>query len=480
MYYKQRKIPAIVGILVISSVLFIVTYIDRFHNIFNQSNTSYTKAEDIKITNISFGSFTVSWFTSKPAIGLVKVIGNTHTIYLDDLDNDNIGRPRTSHYVTIKNLNENTLYSLKVINDNLNCNDDIACPTITQKTVSKVAAFYSLPPAQGTVLNTEGKSAENAIIYLTLGNNMLLSGRTDSMGLWVIPLNNLHSKDFHNITAPNDNENIYIQVKYSKELSAQATIDVKSVKQNVTIPPITIGKIYNFIGLSDKKAGTASASKESNILGAQSNKQKLLNEITPTIPKVTKSGIDILFPAESGDTTPDNQPQLRGVGTPNKTLTITVNSVTQATQIVVGADGTWNWRPPKPLPPGQHTITIQSYENGKLITMKKTFIVLKSGEQVLGEATESASLTPTKSPTPSTLPSLTPTEALLTPTLTVTITPSATPTITLTPPATPTTFIITSTPTIVPRSGSVSKSVFFIGMGLAMVMAGLNFLILRI
>ncbi len=452
MYRRQIKIPTLLGMFILFSVLGGIVYFDRSLHTYTSKAKMTSKIEDIHFTNITDNSFTVSWFTDTPTPGIITVSDGSHTqTLLDDLDSDNIQRPRQTHYITVKNLKENTSYTVKIINKDR--------PTFTQKTASKLASVYSLPPARGTLFSANGKPAEGAIVYLVVGQNLPLSGRVDSAGLWVIPLSNLRSQNFQTRVEPKDEDIVQITAKLTNDLIATAITDVKSIRQNFTIPPMVIGNSYNFTNLQSKKDLIAKLN-EQRILGTQTQMQNQIPTPTSSVNNRKIQQIDLLFPLNDGDTTVDPQPRIRGVGIPKKVISITINSPTQSAQVTVNSDGTWFFRPSKPLAPGSHTVTIKGYDaSGKLVTITRKFTVLKSGESVLGEATAAASLTPSPSPIDTPTPTIT-TTPTLEPTITSIITPSPLPTVSI---------------TIAPRSGNLETSLMFIGSGVLFLLLGIKF-----
>lgn len=467
MYRKQKKIPTILGLFLLFCAIGAGVYLDLQSQQLTTSAKLNAEVEDIHVTNISDNSFAVSWFTSQATIGtLIVNDGLNSTIHLDDRDSDTITRPRTSHYITLSNLKEKTEYTVRIKIGNSACNN-ATCPIIKQKTGPSLAsATTALTPAQGSIFNEAGNPASDAIVYVTIGKAAPLSTRVDQSGLWVTPLNNLRMQDLLSRPEISDSDIVQITAKTTALSYSQAVIDMKSIRLNVTIPAMQLGKSYNFIDLLSKKDLFA-VGNTSKILGSQTNR----TNPTQSYP------VDLLFPVQEQDVTTDSRPRFRGTGIVGNQILITVNSDSpQTDRVLVGVDGTWNWRPTKPLSPGIHHISIQGYDaSGRLVTLTRSFVVLKSGERVLGDATSSATLTPTV------FISATPTSSL--PTVTGIISASPTPTITIFSP-TPTLFATSPTqpfftPTPIPTpppSGLMQPVLLLAGGGLIFTLIGIKFL----
>jgi len=462
MYRRAKKIPTLLAIFILFAGIGGIVLVNQSTQRLTSKAQTESLPKDIHFTNITDASFTVSWFTDTSVAGRVVVGDGRNTLtYLEDADNDNIPRPRTAHFVTVKNLSENSSYLVKVISGDTACKIAQSCPEFTQKTANRLTNPVILPAARGSVITEDGKSASDAIVYLTVGKSPPLATKTDSGGLWVISFNNLYTSDF--LTRPNLSDNDIVQIigKASPDKKTEAVIDIKSIRQNLTIPPLQIGKSYNFIDLISKKDMLAGLN-QSNTLGLQTQTGNP-NNISSTS---TSKSIDILFPSADDDTTTDNQPRFRGIAPKNTQLILTVNSSPQTARIITGADGTWSWRPTTPLEPGIHHLGITGYdEKGNYITLTRRFIVLKSGEQVLGEATASATLTPTTNPSPT--PTLIP---IASPTPTITLIPIASPT---PKPAT-----ASATPIVPPKTGNITSTLILLGGGASLLLLGLKLLLL--
>jgi hypothetical protein len=479
MYRKVHRIPTILGLFIIMIGITVGITLTRTSQDFSSQANVSAAPEDVHFTNITENSFTISWLTGLATTGEVSVSdGGAPLIYLDDLDNDNIPRPRLTHLTTVKNLKESVSYTVKIISGKEKCSNASICPSFTQTTGVKLANAPTIPPIRGSMTLKDGKPAEGAVVYVTVGKSVPLSSRVDAGGLWVIPLNNLRTQDFLSRPEIAGTDPVQITGTISPGISTTGVSDMKSILENLTIPKMQMGNSYNFINLQSKK---------DYFMALENNNQAVLGTSntspSPVIknPSPVQFPITVLFPSDKSHTTTDRQPKIRGTAKPKSTLLITVNSVSQVGKVVVGADGTWTYRPPKELPPGTHHVTIQGIDqNGKAVTVTQEFIVFKSGEQVLGDATPSATLVPTNIPSATPAPSVT--NIPLTPTATPTavqnpsVTPSLTPTVSLSP--TPT-VIIYPTATISvkpPRSGSMTSTLLITSGSLLLLLSGVKFL----
>lgn len=461
MYRKEKRIPTLVALLIIFAGLGGVMFIDQQNTLQLQAKSA-PKPQDVHISNVSDTSFTVNWHTEAITVGLIEVSGDgNHITLFDNDDADNVKRPRTAHVVTVKNLKEITQYSIKVKGSGT-CRNDSECPTFTQKTGNKLGVPAQMPPLRGTIATADGKPITGAIVYANIGKSALVSGRTDSLGLWVIPLSQLRTQDLTSYYSAQDGDTAQITASQSPTSVATAIIDIGSIKQGVTLPPMVIGNSYNFTNLQSKAAlianlpGRQVGLPGSAVLGTSQN---------PTI--------EVLFPTTQHNLTPDTQPRFFGVGIPNGKLTLTLSPSNQTATITVKQDRSWEWRPPRKLIPGAHFIIVSGLSSaGKRVNVNRKFTVLKSGERVLGEATESATLTPSPTITVPATPSAT---IIPTATLIPTIIPTSTPTVI--PTAVPTIYPSATPATEPPRTGTQGPLIALLGTGVMLFGLGVKLLL---
>lgn len=436
MYKRTKKIPTIIGLLILLIGLGGAIYLNENRTSAPVKAADTTQPNSILITNLTDTSFTVTWLTKEPTVGSVTYAAkrdNTVQLALDDRDIDNKPKPYLTHHVTIRNLSPITNYEFTIISGEKKYLDNNKPYSIT--TAPKLETQSNLEPAYGQVSTVQNQPAEGALVFINLPQGLPLSTLVKPSGNWLIPLNMARTAELKSFSSENvtvESINIYASI----DDKAQAVTDTNN---DSPVPPITIGKSYNFQGLQGNKVSEqtiASQNQESDVLGKQ-NANK----------------IDVYSP-EEGANFVSTRPLIRGKGIPNKEVTIEIESTQKIVgKTTVSTDGSWSWTPPKDLSPDKHKVTITTTdENGKKVTIERNFLVFKSGTQVLGEATPSGTLTATPSPHLSPSP---------------TISNQATPSATLKP------LLSTSpTPSKIPVTGNVSNTVILIGIGIIFVIAG--------
>lgn len=439
MYRKIRKIPTLLALTVLSLGIGLTVYFDSMVSGTTLKAKSLLNPADVHFTNISDNAMTVSFLTAEEASFVLEVTGNNKKMLVpDDLDTGGETKARLSHQFSLKNLTPSSEYKIKI-------NKAV---TLTQKTAPILKETADYQPVKGRLLDIEGKAKKDALVYLLIGQAAPLSGRTDQLGMFVIPLTNARTQDFLKRPVITAETLVQITAKAKSNEFTSATLNFKYSQTEKLI--LQLGKVYNFLAPQI----SIEPSTVNNILGSKVKKQNSL----------PLKAVDLTFPDKEAATTIDSRPDLSGVGIPGSKIKISIQSELQTAVITVKKDGSWSFRPEKELEPGTHTITIEGFDqNGNLITTSRTFVVLKSGEAVLGDATPSATI---EVPTPTVSISVTPE-----PTLTPTLTPSPIPTDT--PQPTP---IISGPTAEPPRSGSGTVTATLVTLGITFVVIGIKFL----
>ncbi len=387
-----RTIPTLFGLTLVIALVALAGYVfDRVFRFETRASGS-TTPEQVTFTNISDTSIAVSWTTASSATGAVLVEGpgqKRQTIF-DERDTESPKSKKdltayTTHSVTVRNLKPTSLFSLKIVsNGKTYLNRGKPYSIQTGPTLTSVS--NGLDPAYGTILDTTGQPIAGAIVYLRLDGGQELSALTKPNGTWLIPLNLSRTSDLlSSLTADGDRLEETIHVRTRGE-QAQAITDTLN---DSPVPAITLGRTYDFRGQQAQKQTQSNlASSQPSVLGTQ------------TTTAAGSFRIAITKPA-NGEALTTNLPLIQGTGFPGKTVSVVVG-ITQPVSgtTAVGGDGIWRYTPTRFLAPGKQSVTMTTVDaKAKPVAITHTFEVLKSGTQVLGEATPSATFTPTPTPT---------------------------------------------------------------------------------
>lgn len=373
-----NKIPTILGILL---VLIIVGVVAVGSEVFLQTQTRASgsiQPEQITVGNITDTTFTVSWTTATPATGAISVGGR---VLFDDQDTKTQDKSLT-HIVTYRNAQADTQYSVTILSNGKKSN-----PTQirTAPTVSGLSG--NLEPAYGTILNADKTPVKGALVYLTLDGSQMLTTVTKPSGTWLIPLNLIRTHDLTSFLPITDRMNINISV-VGAGLTTTAVTDTLN---DSPVPDMMMGKTYDFRRASAKAPGAPLA-----LNPTQAPTQKSTAVLGTTTSSKPSNTVALTIPAQ-GAALPTTLPLIQGTGIPGKSVSIVLGITNPVGGgATVGTDGLWSYTPGKPLSPGAQSVTITTVDSkNKPVAITHTFTILKSGTQVLGDATPSATLTPT-------------------------------------------------------------------------------------
>lgn len=382
------RFPTIIGLLL---VVFIVGgVIVSFETLSKLPISASLSSEpkNVQISNVSDTSFTVTWTTDTQASGalIISLSRGDQTVFDE---RDDMGKLRTyvTHSVTVRNLTGTTEYSLKILSNGRTYGQN-GQPYRVRTFPAISTSPGDLPPAYGSVITEDNQPATGALVFLTLEGSQTLSSLIKPSGAWLIPLNLVRTQDgtVYLATVDRLTENILVR---SDSKEAQATTDTLN---DSPVPTMVLGKNYDF-----RKQQAKTPEILAQVPKPTSTPTVLGDQTTHTPQK--QYAVTLVAPAERAAMT-SQLPLISGTGVPGNRVTITIG-ITHPTSdtSVVGADGVFRYTPKKSLSPGKQTVTITTVNaNNKPIAITHSFEILKSGTQVLGDATPSATLTPTIAP----------------------------------------------------------------------------------
>lgn len=371
--HKQPRIP-IIGFFIVLSVMFI--FLSKFLGSPPvRSRANLNLVADLKIVNMSPNQVGIVWRTDHRSIGWL-VYGTSESsqdrIVLDERDIADKKNTYTLHYVLVRNLEANTTYYFKLVDNNQLVGDG-QNKAFSFKTISQFTSGSDWKPAYGKAVLTNGSPLQNGIVLLSFENAYPLVALTKESGEWLISLNSVvdFSTDKKKDIKTEDIAQIMI---YGEEGKTAIKTNMSSLSP---LPQTTIlGTDYDF-------------THNENVLGAKD-----------TASQQTRQGsVEVSYPKQ-GAVIPGKSPLVKGTAAPGSQLRIVIGGP-RSFSFTVQADKTGQWVLPitEVLPAGDYVLSAvltNSKNTGVLVERK--FTIVKSGEQVvLGEATNEA--TPTTNPT---------------------------------------------------------------------------------
>lgn len=451
---KEKRIPTILGMF-LTALLIVGLGIGR-RQIFLSRADQQIVPSDVRITNVTDNSFTVSWITAKETNGLVKLLTEEgERMFPDARDKTGELSQFATHYVEVVGLESNKTYRFIIISGGREFFSSGNNPYQVKTALPLSGELPRANLASGRVETADGQPAEGAIVYLAIEGISPLSSLVTSQGNWAISLAKAFSSDLTGLANYQEGKIIEeIFVQGGKLGTATARVYTEN---DDPVPLIVLGRQHDFTqedqASSNSLSGQTitSSEEESRLGGVEVDEQP-------------EKAFTILNP-EEGETISFPRPEIFGTGPRGARIKIILESPTKyEAEIEIDESGDWRWTPPQDLTPGVHTlrVTYVDPQSGQEETFVRSFVLAAND-------TETPSFTATPSgemlsPTPT-----------LTPTPILTITPSATPT------ATPTTSLPPrttqpSTESGVPQSGFWQPTFVFVAGG-ALLFLGIGLLL---
>lgn len=444
---KPKTIPTIIGVFVLIFGVVAGVVATQYKAIFRLGAQNQPTPKNIRITNVTSSSATISWTTDQPTTSFVSW-GKSQSF--GELTQQSQG---TLHYFNLDNLDTGSDYYFKVNSGGIDFDNNGTAWKF--KTASQTSS-NNPTVISGQILNEDNSTAQ-AIVYVNDGTGPK-SAKTSETGNWVIPLDQVNQDTLLQIAVVGAN---------GSESSAQAY-----VRNSQPTPNIILGQTFDF-----KEATTQQSSDlpEATIdIPQDSSAGSGFDFLTEEDPLVTvqqgSANSVTLESIEEGEIINTQVPEFFGEAPAGVTLSITVESDPINAE-VVSQGGVWSWNLPSQLEEGAHKITIKWIDaDGILRTLTRSFVV-SAADGPAFVASGSASIAPSATPISQSTP--TPV-AVVTPTATAVATPFSTPT--LAPTSSPR-VSYPSTESGTPVAGSLTPTIVLSIMGLGLF--GLAFYVSR-
>ena len=388
---KKATIPTILGMIVLLAGVFAGVFFLRSSQIFKIGASADTTPKDIRVTNITDSSVTISWTTDKETFGFVAwgdSQGNTNKI----LKNGDESQKIYSHFLSLTGLQPNTTYFYKINSDGNNF-DNGGIPwqftTGSSLNLSKNSILLS-----GNIISATGEPEKGALVYANI-DGYTLSTQTSETGNFVFQLGNVRTLDLKNY-AQIEMDSTLIQISVVAPPDGVASAQIFPQSGN-PIPTIIIGQVYDFRSSPANNSGE-NPNISLNLPESATQESKFNVDLPSSTPKPTTV---ILESLNEGEVITSQKPQFFGKGPSGESIEITVHSDEEISATVeIPNSGSWSYSVPDNLTPGDHSITISWIDTSGITRFLTRNFVVKAGEAPAFTASESGS-TNTPSPTAS-------------------------------------------------------------------------------
>lgn len=382
---KNKKIPTLLGVVLLTISLFVGVYLINAKQIFRLGAQGGIEPKDVRIANITNNSISVTWTTEVENKGFIKwnkTNNNLSKVALEEGSNQS-----NVHFANILGVEEGSDVFFTINSNGKDFkNNDLPWQTKTLK--NPVTSDNSIV-ATGVILSQDGITPASAIVHLLI-NGVTLSTITSSQGSWVIPISTY-------IESVSDTTVIEINVNAGTKGVSQAVIYPSAIK---TTPIILLGKTYDFRTLTVENSGSLP---QSRLTVPESVEVSSRFEIDKNKDQSVKTTVT-LDSVDEGEIITTTNPEFFGTGPNDSAIIIAVESELQSQTVSVNKNGDWTWSPPNNLEPGGHTVIVKWYDaNGIARTLTRNFVV-SAAEGPAFVATPSATTIATSTPLATTMP----------------------------------------------------------------------------
>lgn len=365
---REKTIPTLIGLAVLSISLAFGLFLTGKTTSFLSKASGNCEPKNIKITNISHYSVTVSFTTTDPCLCDLnfdnKIVPGDTTI------------PLRTHYFEPSNLKENTEYNFNIISGG----KSFTSSEYKAKTAKKpTSSTPNSRLAWGKVFYSDLKPAAGSIVYLSIPAAAPISSFVTENGYWYISLATSFNKTLTSWFVPVDNIVETFEV-VAPDLSK--TTVAGNTSSNNPVPDIIIGKNQSTPPPAAKNIG---------------------GDLKDVSQSTAAKSLTIQSPKES-ETINTKRPDVFGTAATYAIIVFNVGAIKDSVQ--AGIDGTWHWYPQTDFSTGLNSLTAKS---GSLTVTRNFFISADasslaftasgSAMQISPSPTSSLSL-PTSSPSP--------------------------------------------------------------------------------
>ena len=239
----NKRIPTLFALVLLILGVSVTAFITRKNTIFRSGAAPSETPKNIRVTNSTDTSFTVTFTTDTPTLGSISFgkDNNLRTILLDDRDQTtNTPHEYTTHSITVKSLSASTQYYFSVISgDTTYTNNGVPFNTTTGPPLSGQSSLKKV--ISGTVMLPTSNNGSGVLVYVQTPSGEPLSTLSDLQGNYHISLENLRTANLQQYASLQNTDVVSLTFTDGTALS-----HVSATLTNNLIPTITLSQDYNF------------------------------------------------------------------------------------------------------------------------------------------------------------------------------------------------------------------------------------------
>lgn len=282
--FWDKRIPTLLSILLIGISIIITSLLVKSRTVFVSRADVTQNPQNVKITNISDSSFTISYTTDIESIGSVNFGENKNLgqIAIDGRDQEEGIRPHKIHNFTLHNLKQNTRYFFTITSgQNTFLNNNIPYETTTASRPEITLAPQT--PIAGKIVLPDGGNPKEALVYVKTDKAQEISSLSKADGTYSLPLSSLLLQDL-SYPATLDAQDI---IKMTITDGVFKSSVLLSAKQINPVPVITLSQDYDFTLNPTPTSSKSAVSSFASIVSKPSATPTI--SPSPTITSITPS-----------------------------------------------------------------------------------------------------------------------------------------------------------------------------------------------
>ncbi|MFI5240804.1 MAG: fibronectin type III domain-containing protein, partial [Microgenomates group bacterium] len=218
MTIKRNKLPTLLGLVILVAATFLGVFLLNGQQIFRLGASGESSPKDIRTSNITDTSLTISWSTDKAVSGFINWGTSSSSVTNIEKEND---EKSFTHSVTVNGLAPEKIVYFKINSDG-SVYDKKGIPwqisTGATLGINKSSILLS-----GSIIVATGEPVRKALVYANVGG-YLFSTLTSDTGNYVFQLANTRTQDLSNYLTINESQTlveIFVQAPPNGVSSAQ-------------------------------------------------------------------------------------------------------------------------------------------------------------------------------------------------------------------------------------------------------------------